>query len=97
MRSITLTCVTNRQFGIPTDGPNASQRDQWLVGLVNSAPYVCRLYTPLPRWLKRPSLALLRLHWMLAHRAAQQMAGSPRCHFRGSFLLFRDLHLAGRH
>lgn len=29
-----------RQFGIPTTGEGASQRNQWLVGLVNSAPYV---------------------------------------------------------
>lgn len=28
------------QFGIPQTGPDAS-RNQWLLGLVNSAPYVC--------------------------------------------------------
>lgn len=28
------------QFGIPQNGPEASSRNQWLLGLVNSAPYV---------------------------------------------------------
>ena len=56
-------------FGI---NPNAqdgnASRNQWIFGLVNSAPYVRR--TPLQRRSKtylQCTLAVLRRHWLLAH------------------------------
>jgi len=47
-----------QQFGIPEDGPNAD-RNTWLVGLVNSAPYIgsaflgCWLSDPINNYLGR--------------------------------------------
>lgn len=57
------------QFGIDpntTDGDKG--RNQWLLGLVNSAPYVCGCTLQLPNVLISGHYqALLRCAWMLAH------------------------------
>ena len=60
------------QFGIPiSSGPNSgSSKNQWLVGLVNSAPYVSPFvrigYVLLS--LTNILQVMLRSHWLLAHR-----------------------------
>ncbi|KZV69324.1 hypothetical protein PENSPDRAFT_483999 [Peniophora sp. CONT] len=50
------------QFGIPQSGEGATQRNQWLVGLVNSAPYLCCAF--IGCWLTDP------LNRMLGRRGA---------------------------
>ena len=58
-----------KQFGIdPGSGSNGMNRNQWLVGLVNSAPYVRSLYAHIPsiKLLTLPPAAVLRYPRLLA-------------------------------
>ena len=89
------------QFGIDP-GVNGGQgseasRNQWLLGLVNSAPYVrssCLCAFHLLTHSCTP--ALLRRARLLAQLASKQLARPPRDDLPHRVHLLRGVHLAGR-
>jgi hypothetical protein len=85
------------QFGIDPNSGNKAQ-NQWLLGLVNAAPYV----GVVPTFGCVPAdffffAAVLCYPWLLAHRTSQQLAGSSGHHLRLCPLLIPYLHLARCH
>ena len=57
-----------KQFGIDPGLSNGANKNQWLVGLVNSAPYVCPWPLPMPCSSDILGLlAMLRSPWVLAY------------------------------
>ena len=82
------------QFHIDPNSGNKSQ-NQWLLGLVNSAPYVCTRYiNPFDTSLLTFLGAVLCHPWLLAHRPSQQTSGSAGHHLRLRSFLVPYLHLA---
>jgi hypothetical protein len=81
------------QFHIdPNSGNKAT--NQWLLGLVNSAPYVCVCITSSDTSLLTFLVAVLCHPWLLAHRTPEQLVGSSGHHLRLRCHLIPCLHLA---
>lgn len=84
------------QFHIDPNTGNRSQ-NQWLLGLVNSAPYVCVASDLSDTFLLTFLIAVLCHPWLLAHRTLEQVARSSGHHLRLCTLLIPHLHLAECH
>lgn len=89
-----------KQFGIqPDPSKHGAGRNEWLLGLVNSAPYVC----PFPFPLVRGELTvwyfsvMLRCAGLLADIAAQLLPRQTGNDLRHCDHLLRHMHLAGRY
>ena len=90
------------QFGIDPNDPNGNQdRNQWLLGLVNSAPYV-RLYSNHTCVISSlifvfRFVAVLCFHRLLAHGAAQLLLGPSWGYFCHCLRILPSMYLAGCH
>lgn len=87
------------QFGIGTKSPGDAGRNQWLLGLVNAAPYVSLVFMTEASvdFLLPIKVSLLCLCRMLAHGPTEPLLWSSWNHFHHRNLLFPHLYLARRH
>ena len=83
-----------RQFGID---PAQSTRNQWLLGLVNAAPYVRPVLSPNTlRKLTRTNIAVLCVLGLLAHRTSEPLSRSSGHNLCHRYAILRGLYLASR-
>lgn len=82
------------QFGIDPGFMAGANKNQWLLGLVNSAPYVRSTRFPVNLWLTGSSIALLWRAELLVDRTSEPLPWPSRHNLRDHDLVVPGLHLA---